>query len=126
MAQLASFTVLIADDLPADQREALLDAFAAQSVALREVEARDPVSAWLVFIGILTAAAAVAKNVKEIAGATNETIKLAQTIKEWRAKCRAAGVTPATRLEAPGRPTLDLATAGDDALLAWFLAGPPA
>src|SRR5689334_24313826 len=99
MTQPTSLTVLIADDLPADQREALLDTFAQQSVMLREVEARDPVSAWLVFMGVLAASAAVAKNVKEIAGAANETIKLAQTIKEWRAKCRAAGVAPAARLE---------------------------
>ncbi len=126
MAQLASFTVLIADDLPADQREALLDAFAEQSVMLREVESRDPVSAWLTFLAITGSVVATAEGVKAVAGAADETIKLAQAINEWRAKCRAAGVTPAARLEAPGRPALDLATAGDDALLAWFLAGPPA
>ena len=125
MAQPVSFTIQLAADLPADQREALLDALASQSVELREVEARDPLSVWLTFLAIAGGVVAAAEGVKAVAGAANETIKLAQTINEWRAKCRAAKVKPAARLEAPGRSPLDLASAGDDEVLAWFLAGPP-
>jgi hypothetical protein len=124
MTQPASFTLQLAAEMPADQREALLDALAGQSVELREVEARDPDSDWLTFLAIGGGVVVAAEGVKAVAGAANETIKLAETIKSWRAKCRAAKVTPAARLEAPGRPPLDLATAGDDEVLAWFLEGP--
>jgi hypothetical protein len=76
-------------DLPADQREALIEALASQSVELREVEACDPASAWLTFLVIAGGVMVAAEGVKAVAGAANETIKLAQTINVWRAKCRA-------------------------------------
>ncbi|MBK9712489.1 MAG: hypothetical protein IPO81_14405 [Kouleothrix sp.] len=125
MEQPASFMIQIAADLPADQREGLLDALAGRAVQLREVTARDPAGAWLMFMAIGTAVVAAAEGAKAVVGAANEAIKLAETINAWRAKCRAARVTPAARLEAPGRPALDLAAASDDEVLAWFMAGKP-
>ena len=112
MSQSYRFTVAIDPDLPAAQRDALLQTLRDQRAELHEVESREPL-----MITIL----AIFAGVQVVAGAANQVIQLAEKINEWRSKSRAAGVTPDVRLERSGKPPLDLATASDDRVLAWFL-----
>lgn len=119
MSQSYRFTVAINPNLPTEQRDALLQTLRSQQVELHEVESREP--ATITILAILSGVVLAAKGVKEVAGAANEVIKLAEKINEWRARSRASGVAPEVQFERPGAPPLDLATASDARVLAWFL-----
>jgi hypothetical protein len=127
MTETYTFSVTIDPELPIAQREALLTALQQRSVALHEAEPRVLGSGLVTFLAVMGGVGAVAGTVKTVAEAANEVIDLGEKINEWRSKSREAGVEPNVRLERDSKPVLDLATASDAAVLAWFLdQAPPA
>ena len=114
------FSVSISSDLPADERETLLLALRTHA-DLQETEPRDPVTIALTVVAIMKGVGAVAGGVTAAAGATKAVMELAEKINEWRHGVRARGGSPNARLERPGRPPIDLATASDQEVLEWLL-----
>jgi hypothetical protein len=53
-------------------------------------------------------------------------LTLAEKIKAWRDRARACGVEPKVQLDRPDRPRLDLTTASDAEVSAWFQDNPRA
>ena len=123
MEQLSQFTVVIDGSLPVSQREALVAALQGADVQLSEPATKDFGATVVVILAVIGGAATVSEGVKKVAEAGSALVKLGQDVVAWRSGARAAGATPAARLEATGRPALDLATATDQQVLAWFLGG---
>ncbi|HEX9371608.1 MAG TPA: hypothetical protein VF897_11410 [Roseiflexaceae bacterium] len=116
MSAPAAFVVSTASDLPPEDRAALLLALRSQA----DVQDAQPKSVdWQMVIAVI-------KQSGEIADALTKLAALATLVYGWAESVRASGHRPRAKLERPGQPPLDLATADEQEILAWLLKNPPA
>lgn len=99
--------------------QALMAAFG-EEADVQEEQSRGfaPDPEWMTFIAVL-------KDVGAAAGAGASIVRLVNELLTWRTRMRERGEQASIALEAPGRPKLELTSAGDDEVRAWFGAHQP-
>jgi hypothetical protein len=63
---------------------------------------------------------AVIRDVGGVLGAVNGLVVLSQNLKRWRARIRESGGSTSVHLQSGGGPALDLESATDEEIDAWF------
>jgi hypothetical protein len=115
MSHDASFAISFAPGLPDADQQALLAVLRANG------EVQQPAQKgldWATFVVIMEQAG-------KVAGGAVALAKLAEQIYTWAQAARKRGAVPRARLERPGQPPLDIASASQEQILAWLLAGEP-
>jgi len=113
-----TITISIDRNLAEDERESLLLTLR-DHAEIQAAEPRDLTAALLVFVAVM-------KGIGAVAGGAAAVLTLAEKIKAWRDRARARGVEPKGQLDRPDRPRLDLTTASDAEVSAWFQDNPRA
>jgi len=113
-----TITISIDRNLAEDERESLLLTLR-DHAEIQAAEPRDLTAALLVFVAVM-------KGIGAVAGGAAAVLTLAEKIKAWRDRARACGVEPKVQLDRPDRPRLDLTTASDAEVSAWFQDNPRA
>ncbi len=112
----ASFSIAFDPQTPAADREMLLAVLRAHADEVQEAPSR--VLDWVAFVAIMG-------DVGKVAGGASALIALGKQLWPAIKAMRERGSAPRARLNRPGQPPLDLATATEEELLAWLLKNQP-
>ncbi len=111
MSQIPLCSILISSELPPDEIESLETSLSLSSLKVQKSPSR--VLGVDDIVLVVTIASATAQLI-------DYSIKAAKAINNWRQKLRAKGIEPKGKLEYPKLPDIDLSTATEAEIEAWF------
>jgi hypothetical protein len=115
MQQSGPITIRVDQSLSDDARESLLRTLREYATVDDTTDRTSPeaVQGLLTFIAVM-------KDVAPVVGSISGALTIGQKIADWRKGLRGQDATAPRQLERPGKQPLDLATATDAEVLAWF------
>ncbi|MEC4887366.1 MAG: hypothetical protein SAL70_39570 [Scytonema sp. PMC 1070.18] len=116
MSEIPLFNIVISSELPLDEIKSLETSLSLNSIKVQESTSR------VVGVDDIIFVATVVSAVSATAQLIDYSIKAAKAINNWRRELREKGREPKGKLEHPNLPDIDLSTATEEEIEAWFKA----
>ncbi|MEC4816479.1 MAG: hypothetical protein SAK29_24910, partial [Scytonema sp. PMC 1069.18] len=114
--EIPLFNIVISSELPLDEIKSLETSLSLNSIKVQESTSR------VVGVDDIIFVATVVSAVSATAQLIDYSIKAAKAINNWRRELREKGREPKGKLEHPNLPDIDLSTATEEEIEAWFKA----
>ncbi|GAB1544052.1 hypothetical protein NUACC21_67280 [Scytonema sp. NUACC21] len=114
MSDIPFFSIVISSELPLDEIKSLETSLSLNSIKVQKSQSR------VVGVDDIIFVATVVSAVSATAQLIDYSIKAAKAINNWRRELREKGREPKGKLEHPNLPDIDLNTATDEEIEAWF------
>lgn len=114
MSDIPLCSIVISSELPLDEIESLETSLSLSSIKVQKSPSRVVGADDIVFVATIVSGMAAAAQLIDYS------IKAAKAINNWRRELREKGREPKGKLEHPNLPDIDLSTATEEEIEAWF------